>query len=979
MLPLDSLSVLNPHPKKLPGPTLLHQLIRFPTHSDKLALEYLPATGILCNTYTYADLDILSTAFAVKLSAHLPPGNPLVPILLPQSPALYIALLGILKAGAAFVPLPLDAPSDRLQFIARDVAAPVVVTNSTFAHLFTCPVLVVTSEDLDASVPPSFSLQGLLALPGWIDSSATAYIMYTSGSTGTPKGVAISHYAATQSLLAHERHVPAFTRWLQFAAPSFDVFVFEMFFPLFRGRTLVGVDRGRLLANLPGCINQLAVDATELTPTVAGGLLGSRAAVPGLKVLLTIGEMLTSRVVAEFGGGVLQGMYGPTEAAIHCSVAADFPADGKVGDVGVPFDTVSAYIIAPPPSVDVLPLGWVGELAVGGAQLADGYIGRPELTSEVFVDTERYGRIYRTGDRARMLPGGHIEVLGRVGGSQVKLRGQRVELGEVEEVVLRTPGVKGVVASVIRGGMVVFVGGGVNRGVVLETCKQWLPRFMVPGDVVVFEELPRLPSGKADRKRLDREYAAREVVAEDEELGGEEERILVDAVGELLGVRPSRDASLIALGLDSIQAIRLVGVLRSHGYKLEVLDVLMSDTVTGIAALISSRDSEGPTKAPAPQDIFVVERFAAVRSVGMSKIPEQHRKDVVDILPCTSVQAAMLAETMRDASAYCNWILLELSGALDAVVIENAWRDIIERNEILRTGFVEVEDGFAQVIWRTSHVGQFSMCTEYKAEWSIMIEGLLEPPFAATLVKGQDGWEISVRIHHVLYDGWCWEQILADFNMLLGGGTPKARPQFRSVVEYELSRSVEAKEASRVAWKEALEGFGMAKFPSLHAHTAVGTGVGTEELALKVSRASYEAAARGMGVSPQTIVQAAWAFLLSFYVGSTDVVFGTVVSGRTTTMEGVEDVVGPTILTLPVRVDVERGRKVSDVVGNVARRGRECMVSEVGLREIRKVCGMEGPLFESLLVWQQTLEGVKEGMVKMVDSKDRLEVSAEWR
>ena len=158
--------------------------------------------------------------------------------------------------------------------------------------------------------------------PSSRDPSKLAYVMYTSGSTGTPKGVGISHRAATQSLLSHDRHIPLFRRFLQFAAPTFDVSVFEIFFPFFRGATLVCCNREEMLDDLPGILRELQVDACELTPSVAGSLLRKRENAPGLKLLLTIGEMLSEPVIKEFGGtperlSILWAMYGPTEASIH--------------------------------------------------------------------------------------------------------------------------------------------------------------------------------------------------------------------------------------------------------------------------------------------------------------------------------------------------------------------------------------------------------------------------------------------------------------------------------------------------------------------------------------------------------------------------------------------------------------------------------------------------------------------------------------
>ena len=975
-----SLSVLNPGPVQLPGPSLLHELLRREHCAPEggNAIEFLNADGTTTEL-SYGRLHSLSDRLARTIAGalELSSGRKTVPVLLQQSPELYVALLAILKAGAAFVPLHLDAPEERIRFVVGDVEAGAIITNADLGGVFDAPkmpeVIIVDDSTLQSSDGENAPVVSLLL----ISPTDAAYIMYTSGSTGKPKGVTISHLAASQSFLAHDRHIPSFQRFLQFAAPTFDVSVFDTFFPLFRGCTLVGCDRARLLADLPAAINRLSVDAAELTPTVAGGLLINRAAVPGLNALLTIGEMLTRPVISSFGGGLLHGMYGPTEAAIHCTIAVDFVADAKVSDIGVPLDTVSAFVLAAErDDVEILPVGWMGELAVGGWQLADGYLNRPDLTKAAFVDSPEWGRLYRTGDRARILPSGRIECLGRISEGQVKLRGQRVELGEVEEAVLKSPGVHMAVASVVDGSLVVYVSAppeNADKQEIRQVCRQWLPGFMIPSDLVIYEHLPRLPSGKVDRKLLDKEFSERgpgDPKDEGSDALSGPERVVARTVEELLGRRPRREDSLVSLGLDSMQAIRLASRLRVSGLQVEVVDIVKLDTIAGIVsktAPLSGMNSAAHR-----------ERYNAVREAGLSGIPIPLRDDVEDIIPCTLLQESMIAETARNASAYCNWILLELPFGTPSVVIEAAFRAVVERHEILRTGFVGIDGGFAQVIWKTAREGQFGLVDSIQSNWEVSLSGMMEPPFSGTLLIARNGDKrLGIRVHHALYDGWSWDHIMSDFQRLLTGQEPAPGhiSQYRNVVDWELSRSKESIQSARQFWKSKLEGAGETRLPSFHSHTSVQLGVSVQGLNSTVSHSKLEESARSIGVSAQAFVQAAWSCILSSYVGNEDVVFGTVTSGRTIPVDGIEAIIGPTILTLPVRVNATLSTDIRTILREVQKFNMDVMEHpELGLREVRKVCGSDG-WFDSLIAWQQNAVE-KEGCgLKTIESRDKLEVS----
>ena len=433
----EKLSILNPYPRRIPGSELLHELVSNGSVESCIAIEYLSPNEAI-ERLSYSDLRLRSDVLAHRiLSAwqrHPTTSIPerfIAPIFIQQCPDLYVSELAALKAGAAFCPIALDVPEERLRFILNDIDAKFILTTTQLSD--SLPALEGI-EIICVDYCPRDIDDSPLALE--IVSSQPAYIMYTSGSTGLPKGVVVSHSAATQALLAHDGHIPPFSRFLQFASPTFDVSVFEIFFPLFKSCTVVCGSRRQLLNDLPGFIEHMGVDAAELTPSVVSSLLRNRASVPSLKVLLTIGEMLKRDVVEAFGAhtdadGVLCGLYGPTEAAIHCTVQPQFSSAMSINNIGMPLDTVSTFVVRPTaPAGDledpnqILPIGEEGELVVGGYQLADGYLNRPEQTRSSFFQHDEYGTLYRTGDRARLTRDGTLECLGRISSGQVKLRGQ---------------------------------------------------------------------------------------------------------------------------------------------------------------------------------------------------------------------------------------------------------------------------------------------------------------------------------------------------------------------------------------------------------------------------------------------------------------------------------------------------------------------------------------------------------------------------
>jgi amino acid adenylation domain-containing protein len=968
------LAILNHPPTCLPGPSHLHELVRnSSTAENAAAIEYLAAEGAR-SSISYEELHRRSDILAHRLTTlrqqqqQQSENEPfVVPILAPQHPAFYVALLAILKAGGAFCPLNLDAPLERVRFILKDVAATTVITTKQHASLIPhdefLSVLLLDDDEEPQDTPAGFTQQ----MP---DPKGLAYVMYTSGSTGTPKGVGVSHEAATQSLLAHDRHIPPFSKFLQFAAPTFDVSVFEIFFPLFRGSTLVSCDRARMLDDLTGVICAMDIDACELTPSVAGSLLRKRENAPCLKLLLTIGEMLTNPVIDEFGGGdgrpsMLWAMYGPTEAAVHCTLQPALARDASVGNIGFPLDTVSAFILRITDDADtnnkphVLGVGEVGELAVGGYQLASGYINRPETTSAAFVDST-YGLLYRTQDKARILPDGTIECLGRIGGGQVKLRGQRIELGEIEQVALRTPGCHGAMAAVIGGILVLFCAVDLLDGMsdeIQSMCETWLPNFMVPGDIEIFTFFPRLPSGKVDRRQLMAGYSERRQPEPNRPVHFKDsmEETLCELTGNILGREIMPSTNLSAAGMDSLMAIKLTSTLRQASFKISAVDVLKSRCVSQLHDLIT-RTQDNTATETARNDSSTLLRHMEAASIPVLQI---QLDDVEKLLPCTPLQAAMLAETASNPLAYCNWLELAVPGKHTISMIHSWISQITGRNTILRTGFVLHNGSFTQVVWKDFAAHLISVTDRLDKEFSFLTEEDFLHPIRVQISVQENESRILLQIHHANYDGWTADLLLADLNALADGTQLVPRPQFAEVVEYAHSEELVAdSDLARSFWADNLSGFQPNPFPILRDVTPQQSLVTSRLANLEFSPQVMRDSLREIECSPQVVFQAALAWLWSCLIGEADIITGFVSSGRTIPVTGIEAIMGPCIATLPLRTNMTHTRTVKDFLGSIQAQIRSSLShASLSLSEIKKAAGVAPgySLYDVLFVYQESL------------------------
>ncbi|EME77241.1 uncharacterized protein MYCFIDRAFT_83197 [Pseudocercospora fijiensis CIRAD86] len=992
-----ALSISNATPRKLPGPQLLHHLV--PRHSKNHvpAIDHTTEHGSSV-TLTYAELhdkaDSLSHWIRSTIQHSTAKRNRLiVPTLIPQGPHLYVSHLAILKAGGAFCPIVLDAPEERLRFILNDVHACILLTTAASRHrLPDIPGIEILSVDeLPRHHPPNNIDHPVLP-------EDPAYIMYTSGSTGQPKGVLLSHSAATQALLAHRPHIPPFRRFLQFASPTFDVSVFEIFFPWSREATLVSCDRRSMLNDLTAVINRLRVDACELTPSVASSLLQGRKSVPSLKVLLTIGEMLKPSVVEEFGGdsaqhAVLHGMYGPTEATIHCTLHTNFPKSLPCASIGLPLDTVSAFIVRPVqgreskqiPIPEILPLGEEGELALGGHQLADGYLNRDDQTKAAFVRHPQHGILYRTGDRARMLPNGTFECLGRISTGQVKLRGQRIELGEIEHAVFKTPGCRDVVAEVIGGILVAFcvsVNASLTPSDVFQTCREWLPAFMIPGDVVILNSLPYLASGKCDRKALRARYEEQQnSTASSASIDIPHVDRVLASIKAVLRVNAQPKSSLPALGLDSISSIRIASELKRHGLpQLDAGRLLAARTPLDICSLIQDIDGVG-SDTSGMQEIERSYKPALQKQLREVLSPADCSA-VADMFPCTRTQTAMLAETSKNSQAYCNWVEFLLPDRQDCTALRHALHTLSAVHPLLRSGFVAVSGSpwsYINVVWSSLAAAQIQEVSNFDYNFRMESDADLLRPIRYQLTRDTRGCRLLLLAHHALYDQWAIDIFRKDLAATLHGRTDIKSTPFKAVSDYYLASEKLATGSSALDfWQEHLRDVAATTLPILRGQHEEHGLKRTSWRQTTARTSDMRRKALDLNCSTPAIFQAALALVLGAYTGMTDVTFGTVLSGRTIPVQGIDTVFGPCLATLPSRIDLSSTRTNADLLSVMTSRSRAMQDNIlVPTTAIRQAAGIAPgtTLFDTLFVWQESTMDLQEvaNTVTLTDSQDRLE------
>jgi amino acid adenylation domain-containing protein len=578
--------------------TTLQQLINECARKN----SQLPALVSERGTWSYAELDARARALAVRLQAEGVGPDRIVGVCAQRTAEMVVSLLGILYAGGAYLPLDPDYPLERLAWMVEDAKCPVVLRGPglpaatlDWMRTLDCPVI-----DVDAGAQLT-DVAGA-GLPG-TQSGADhlAYVIFTSGSTGRPKGALLQHRGVVNRILwMHEMYgIGPGDRVLQKTPYSFDVSVWEFFWPLMTGATLVlakpdGHKDPQYLAEF---MERERISTCHFVPSMLGLFLDNPQSenCRTLRQVFASGEALpysqTQRFHERLPGARLHNLYGPTEASVDVSYWECPPDEPRrMVPIGRPVANTQLYVLDG--ERKPVPVGVLGELYLGGVQLARGYLERPDLTADRFVTHPRFGRLYRTGDQARWLPDGVVDFLGRLDG-QVKLRGLRIELGEIETQLMGLPEIAEAVCAVrerspgdqtLVGWVTARPGQRVDANAVREALSKTLPEYMLPQILMELAQFERLTSGKIDRKLLPDPFVGAAAERKIEPPVTTAEKAVAQAWMDVLGIAEiGRADRFIDLGGHSLLAVQVAALLQQRFGKRLVLRSVLMEPLSSVA------------------------------------------------------------------------------------------------------------------------------------------------------------------------------------------------------------------------------------------------------------------------------------------------------------------------------------------------------------------------------------------------------------
>ncbi|KAL6808070.1 hypothetical protein V8C40DRAFT_259914 [Trichoderma camerunense] len=931
---------------------------------------------------TYRHLDELSSCLASYLTGvGIGPGH-IVPLCFEKSMWMPVAMLGVMKAGGASIALDVSQPVERLLGITQQVASEVILTstlNYGLASKLTKSTPIIVDSKCSSFLPSNMTAE--TDIPQRLISPAKPsdllYVVFTSGSTGTPKGVLITHRNFSSAAQYQQPFLKLHqsSRIYDFASYSFDVSWANFLNAITSGGCLCIPSDYDRKNRIEDSIKDLRANYIELTPSVAALL--TLESLPKLGVLVLGGEIFKPEHISCMGAfDTVLNTYGPSECTITTTGVEVIPGcpDSKTIGRGL---GVTTWVVDPDNHNQLLPLGDVGELLIEGPLIGQGYLNDLAATEAAFIDSPPWllagganalGRrscLYKTGDLVRYNQDGTLSFVGRKD-SQVKVRGQRVELSEVENHIrqlLSTEEVQQIVAEVVStegtgtDALVVFVvlagAKSLSKNEVEvkmaamtafldERLVKQLPSYMIPNAYIPLVAIPLTTTGKTDRQRL-REYRHRRITSKcthdspaDLQLSDIQIRLAnlwAQAVKHQHIMVDPHD-HFFKIGGDSISAMRLVSLARREGVMLTISDIYLHPTLQQMASRLTTI-STSQQDNQSVQDVHVT----VLSELPFTIPPEYLDKlgPIEDVFPCTALQSGLFSLSEQNHRLYLGQHIFKLHQSTDIVRFKDAVERVIQASPILRTIFIPSQDSLNTILQAVVRQTQASW-TQYNGLLKYYLSKDMQKPFGygdlmnrLALVTDPDSLDSSTHFvftaHHAVYDGWSVSQQMKHIDQVYRGIEIPPGIPFKDFVQ-----RISLLPGEDAYWKRQLGDFNGSHFPALPSVEYRPTTQASIRISLDIHRR------RQSLFTIETVLRAAWAVTAATYANSDDVVFGSTLSGKNVNFEGIELVNGPTFTTVPVRLYPSRNKSVFDMLSEV-QRGNASMIpfEHTGLAKISKL------------------------------------------
>ncbi|HMQ67796.1 MAG TPA: non-ribosomal peptide synthase/polyketide synthase, partial [Ignavibacteria bacterium] len=927
---------------------------------------------------SYKELNERSNRLANYLISRGVKENDLIPVCIERGFDMITALLAILKAGGAYVPVDPEYPEERIAFILEDTSASLVVSSELSSSKI--PVsenFEVVKIDSDNSEIEKLSKENLKVK---IKPENFAYVIYTSGSTGKPKGVLIQHYNVVRLFMTD---APLFDFsekdvWSMFHSFTFDFTVWEMYGALLFGGRLVIVPRDTakdpelfselLLKENVTVLNQIPSSFYALQETILEQKLPLK-----VKYVIFGGEALDPAKLKNwkriYPDCKLINMYGITETTVHVTYQEIEQKHIESGNsiIGKPIPTLSLYILDK--DQKLLPAGVAGELCVGGAGLAAGYLNRPELTKERFIKNifsdDPDARLYRSGDLGKRLPDGNIEYLGRID-EQVKIRGYRIELGEIESVLNEFDSVRQaiVLAKEDKQGIRYLVAyivseGEFNREEIINYLRGKLPDYMVPALYVSMESFPFAASGKINKKALPDPDASTLILNEYVEPRNEVEKKIAAVWKEVLNVeRVGINDNFFELGGHSLLAMRVISSIRKElESELAIKDIFVHPTIAELADIINNEN----------------------KGLLLPVIRKQDRPEKIQL--SFSQERLWFIDRFEGSIQYHMPVVLRFKGLLNKEFLSKALQTIINRHEILRTMIREEEGVGYQYVkdennWDLDYIDG-SVYKDDKEGLDKYLHDLISVPFDLSqdyMIRGhlislsEDEHILEVTMHHIASDGWSMSVLVKEMVELYAAYSQNRKPDLEPLaiqyIDYAIwqRRHLQGEIFDRKLnyWKQKLNEAEPLTLPTDFARPAIQSNKGAIELFNidKELSGKLQSLSQKQGATLFMTLLAAFKVLLYRYTGQEDLVVGIGIAGRQS--KEMEELIGFFVNTLALRSEIRSGNSFIEMLNDVRKTTMEAYENQevpfekvvdtvVGDRDMSK-----NPLVQVSMVLQNT-------------------------